>query len=226
MFLLPVDITVIVICIAVAVYAIFLIFLINTEKKTLPSRELLDIIHSMSDIITGGHKMETKDTNLNEFVIGETVYKIEDNKLNLEDLVLQNDNDEDYEDYLAVVTNLLRERYEKFRFLRISPTHGDYNSGYFLSFTITREQVPVEYEYLFRLAVSKGLTDSKINDLFYKAVKSGKVLPLGDVEIVVGTGISPVTQADDLMANIVFMPRDYYEKHLELKEKAETDGTN
>lgn len=150
-----------------------------------------------------------------------TKYEIEDNLLSLEDLVKQNDKLEDYEQYLDIVIKLIKEKYRTYRFLRVSPTHGDFNSGYFLSFTMTREDYPEDYEYLFRSAVSKGLTDQKINALFLDRVKAGEVLELGDVEIVEGTAISPATQADDIMVNIVFMPREYYNTHQELLAKQE-----
>lgn len=220
MWLLPLDLVFVILTAYTVIYIIYVIIVVKTQKKLVSNRDLINLVTGLTDMLTGGTKLE-KDIDLQKFNIDGVDYTVKDNDLTLAELVLQSDVAKDYEDYLAVIKSILVERYKKFRFLRISPTYGDYNSGYFLSFTITRDQVPVEYEYLFRLAVSKGLTDSNINDAFFKAVKSGEILPLGDVEIVVGTGISPVTQADDIIVNIVFMPRDYYEKHLALQEEGD-----
>lgn len=223
MWLVPIEQSIILIIIAVITFVLYTIGVVKLTKKTMSNRELLDIITDVTDIISGGINMEQETKNIKEFNLEEKDYYIADNELTLEELVTQNDTDEDYKDYLDVMVSLIKDRYKNYRFLRMSPTHGDYESGHLLSFTINREQVPVEYEYLFRLAVSKGLTDTKINDLFYKMVLAGKVIPLGDVEIIAGTGLSSATQAEDIMANISFMPRDYYNKHLELKAEAEKE---
>lgn len=206
---------------AIIAFVLYTIAIVKLTKKTISNKEILDIITDVTDILSGGINMEQETKDIKEFNLEDKYYHIEDNELTLEELVTQNDTDEDYKDYLDVMISLIKERYRNYRFLRMSPTHGDYESGHLLSFTISREQVPVEYEYLFRLAVSKGLTDAKINDLFYQMVLAGDVIPLGDVEIIAGTGLSSATQAEDIMANISFMPRDYYNKYLELKADKE-----
>lgn len=192
-------------------------------KRQLYTHRLSYITETLKDMITGGADEMTNTTGTtpeeNLGILRGLDLEVPDNHATLEDLVKQNDNEEDYESYLAVLTELIQERYKNYRFLRVSPTHEDFRSGYFLSITINRENVPAEYEYLFRLAVKQGLTPEKINDLFYRKMQAGEILALGDVEIVAGTAVSPITQAEDLMVNIVFMPREYYIKHLELLEK-------
>lgn len=193
-----------------ASYVAYGLLLYNLHKRLITHRDVFGVVKAIQNIITGGIELKTQDKEL---------YIIEDNTHSLETLVQQSAETKDYDSYLDVLTTIIQDKYRNYRFLRLTPTYGDFQSGHVVSITIAKEDYLEEYEYLFRLAISKGLSDHKLNELFYERVVDGKVLELGDVVIVEGTAVSPVTQADDIMANIVFMPRDYYEKHLELKAK-------
>lgn len=142
------------------------------------------------------------------------------NEQTLSDLLVEKATDADYKLFLEKLTWIVKDLYANYQFLRQDPQPDDFMSGYFLGFQIFREEYPVEYEYLFRLAIDRGLDDIKINKLFVEALQNGDVLPLGDA-IVDPTlsGCSSILQAQEVRVNIVFAPKEYMERKEALIEE-------
>lgn len=195
----------------------------NILRIEATTRELSLSIKDFNNEIKRRKSMTENTEAKFEFELNGVTYAIADNSLTLQELTEVTDEPEAYTEYLEVITGIIKELYQKYRFIQGKPTIGDYQSGYYLSFTISRANLPTEYEFLFRTAISNSLNIDTVNSLFIDLVKDGSILDLGDVEITEGTALSPATQGDDIIANIVFMPRDYYEKHLELVEGETND---
>ena len=143
------------------------------------------------------------------------------NEQTLSDLLVEKASDADYQLFIEKLTKIVQDLYSNYQFLRQDPQPDDFMSGYFLGFQIFREEYPVEYEYLFRLAIDRGLDDVKINKLFVEALQNGTVLSLGDAIVDPNlSGCSSILQAQEIRVNIVFAPKEYMERKEELiKEK-------
>lgn len=142
------------------------------------------------------------------------------NEQTLSDLLVEKATDADYKLFLEKLTWIVKDLYANYQFLRQDPQPDDFMSGYFLGFQVFREEYPVEYEYLFRLAIDRGLDDIKINKLFVEALQNGEVLPLGDAIIDPNlSGCSSILQAQEVRVNIVFAPKAYMERKEELIEE-------
>ena len=142
------------------------------------------------------------------------------NEQTLSDLLVEKATDADYKLFLEKLTWIVKDLYANYQFLRQDPQPDDFMSGYFLGFQIFREEYPVEYEYLFRLAIDRGLDDIKINKLFVEALQNGEVLPLGDAIVDPNlSGCSSILQAQEVRVNIVFAPKAYMERKEELIEE-------
>lgn len=91
------------------------------------------------------------------------------NKQTLQELLVEKADDSDYKLFIDKLSWIVKDLYENYQFLRQDPQKDDFMSGYFLGLQIIRNEYPVEYEYLFRLAIDRGLDDIKINQLFLEA---------------------------------------------------------
>lgn len=142
------------------------------------------------------------------------------NEQTLSDLLVEKASDADYKLFIEKLTEIVKDLYSNYQFLRQDPQPDDFMSGYFLGFQVFREEYPVEYEYLFRLAIDRGLDDIKINKLFVEALQNGEVLPLGDAIVDPNlSGCSSILQAQEVRVNIVFAPKAYMERKEELIEE-------
>lgn len=142
------------------------------------------------------------------------------NEQTLSDLLVEKASDADYKLFIEKLTEIVKDLYSNYQFLRQDPQPDDFMSGYFLGFQVFREEYPVEYEYLFRLAIDRGLDDIKINKLFVEALQNGEVLALGDAIVDPNlSGCSSILQAQEVRVNIVFAPKAYMERKEELIEE-------
>lgn len=142
------------------------------------------------------------------------------NEQTLSDLLVEKASDSDYKLFIEKLTEIVKDLYSNYQFLRQDPQPDDFMSGYFLGFQVFREEYPVEYEYLFRLAIDRGLDDIKINKLFVEALQNGEVLSLGDAIVDPNlSGCSSILQAQEVRVNIVFAPKAYMERKEKLIEE-------
>lgn len=171
-------------------------------------QETKDVISDLADIFKG-----------EEQTVTEEIKEISNNK-SLSAMLVQEATEADYNEFVDKVSEIVRELYKNYQFLRQDPAPDDFVSGYFLAFQIVHEQYPVEYEYLFRLAIDRGLNPVKINEVFVERLSEGKVLDLGDTIVYKGvSGISSILQGEAVRVNITFATPEYYEKGKELQEK-------
>lgn len=150
---------------------------------------------------------------------------LEANKLTVSEMMEKRGGQEEYDLFVGLVSEIVREKYETFRFLRQDPSPDDFESGNCLIFQIHREEYPEVYETLFRLAIIHHLEEGEITKAFTRAVKDNAVIPIGEVEIQdIGTGISSVTQGHDIRALITFKTPEYIAEGEKVKEKAEKES--
>lgn len=144
------------------------------------------------------------------------------NEKSLEELLNNDGTEADYDKYLDVIVDITRSLYKNYKFLRQVPSEDDYHSGNYLVFKFFQGEFPEEYDFLFRLAVDKGLEDKEINKRFVERLEKGEIIPLGDVEIYPsGTGISSLLQANDVSISITFETKERVKlRDLEREEKA------
>lgn len=150
---------------------------------------------------------------------------LEANTLTISEMMDKRGGEEDYNLFVDLVSEIVKEKYETFRFLRQDPSPEDFESGNCLIFQIHREEYPEVYETLFRLAIVHHLEEGEITKVFIQAVKDNAVIPIGDVEIQdIGTGISSITQGHDIRVLITFKTPEYIAEGEKVKEKAEEEA--
>lgn len=135
------------------------------------------------------------------------------NEKSLTDLLATTAKKEDYDEFIDVLTPVLKDLYKNYQFQLFCPTPDDLQSGYAIRFQIFRMDMDEDYNKLFRMAIDKGMTERDITLTFYDYVKEGNLIDLGDAEVMLlGTGISSILSGADLDIYITFMPKKYKEK--------------
>lgn len=143
-----------------------------------------------------------------------------DNTQTLEELLLPRGTDEDYADFIGKLTKVVKKHYAEYQFLRQDPAPDDYENANCLVFQLFPDDFPEDYEYLFKLAIDKSLSEGEITRRFIQHVKDGEVLALGDVEVEdIGTGVSSIYQAQDLKVLISFTPKSRIKLRDEKREE-------
>lgn len=169
----------------------------NTEKKN-----LIQQIRTLEDVL---------------------LTKLE-NKKNLGELLVTTATQEDYKEFVDALLPSLKELYKSYQFQLLKPNPGDFVSGYALGFQLFRLEMEETYDYLFRLAIDKGMTEKGITLMFAEAVRNGELFDLGDVSIIdFGTGVSSILSGDDLRIYIAFATPEYMEKKAEAEAKAQAE---
>ena len=147
-----------------------------------------------------------------------------ENKKNLSELLITTATQEDYKEFVDALLPSLRDLYKSYQFQLLKPNPGDFVSGYALGFQLFRLEMEETYDYLFRLAIDKGMTEKGITLMFSEAVKNGELFDLGDVSIIdFGTGVSSILSGEDLRIYIAFATPEYMEKKAEAEAKAQAD---
>lgn len=147
-----------------------------------------------------------------------------ENKKNLSELLITTATQDDYKEFVDALLPSLRDLYKSYQFQLLKPNPGDFVSGYALGFQLFRLEMEETYDYLFRLAIDKGMTEKGITLMFSEAVKNGELFDLGDVSIIdFGTGVSSILSGEDLRIYIAFATPEYMEKKAEAEAKAQAD---
>ena len=147
-----------------------------------------------------------------------------ENKKNLSELLITNATQEDYKEFVDALLPSLRDLYKSYQFQLLKPNPGDYVSGYALGFQLFRLEMEETYDYLFRLAIDKGMTEKGITLMFAEAVRNGELFDLGDVSIIdFGTGVSSILSGEDLRIYIAFATPEYMEKKAEAEAQAQAE---
>jgi len=147
-----------------------------------------------------------------------------ENKKNLSELLITTATQDDYKEFVDALLPSLRDLYKSYQFQLLKPNPGDFVSGYALGFQLFRLEMEETYDYLFRLAIDKGMTEKGITLMFAEAVKNGELFDLGDVSIIdFGTGVSSILSGEDLRIYIAFATPEYMEKKAEAEAKAQAD---
>lgn len=147
-----------------------------------------------------------------------------ENKKNLSELLITTATQEDYKEFVDALLPSLRDLYKSYQFQLLKPNPGDYVSGYALGFQLFRLEMEETYDYLFRLAIDKGMTEKGITLMFSEAVKNGELFDLGDVSIIdFGTGVSSILSGEDLRIYIAFATPEYMEKKAEAEAQAQAE---
>lgn len=135
------------------------------------------------------------------------------NEKSLTELLNVTATQEDYDEFIGVLTPVLKDLYKNYQFQLFSPTPDDLQSGYAIRFQVFRMDMDEDYNKLFRMAIDKGMTERDITLTFYEYVKEGNLIDLGDAEVtLLGTGISSILSGADLDIYVSFMPKEYKEK--------------
>ena len=147
-----------------------------------------------------------------------------ENKKNLSELLITTATQDDYKEFVDALLPSLRDLYKSYQFQLLKPNPGDFVSGYALGFQLFRLEMEETYDYLFRLAIDKGMTEKGITLMFSEAVKNGELFDLGDVSIIdFGTGVSSILSGEDLRIYIAFATPEYMEKKAEAEAQAQAD---
>lgn len=147
-----------------------------------------------------------------------------ENKKNLSELLVTTATQDDYKEFVDALLPSLRDLYKSYQFQLLKPNPGDFVSGYALGFQLFRLEMEETYDYLFRLAIDKGMTEKGITLMFAEAVRNGELFDLGDVSIIdFGTGVSSILSGDDLRIYIAFATPEYMEKKAEAEAKAQAE---
>ena len=147
-----------------------------------------------------------------------------ENKKNLSELLITTATQEDYKEFVDALLPSLRDLYKSYQFQLLKPNPGDFVSGYALGFQLFRLEMEETYDYLFRLAIDKGMTEKGITLMFAEAVRNGELFDLGDVSIIdFGTGVSSILSGEDLRIYIAFATPEYMEKKAEAEAQAQTE---
>ena len=147
-----------------------------------------------------------------------------ENKKNLSELLITTATQDDYKEFVDALLPSLRDLYKSYQFQLLKPNPGDFVSGYALGFQLFRLEMEETYDYLFRLAIDKGMTEKGITLMFSEAVRNGELFDLGDVSIIdFGTGVSSILSGEDLRIYIAFATPEYMEKKAEAEAKAQAD---
>ena len=147
-----------------------------------------------------------------------------ENKKNLSELLITTATQDDYKEFVDALLPSLRDLYKSYQFQLLKPNPGDFVSGYALGFQLFRLEMEETYDYLFRLAIDKGMTEKGITLMFSEAVKNGELFDLGDVSIIdFGTGVSSILSGEDLRIYIAFATPEYMEKKAEAEAKAQAE---
>lgn len=187
--------------------------------------ELFELRTIAKEELTSKAKILTKE--ISKILEGEQVNmsnEIIKNTRPLSELLEERATDIAYDSFVEKLGNIVKDLYENYQFLQQNPAKDDFTSGYFLGFQVIREEYPVEYENLFRMAIDANLDELEINKRFIKAIKEGKVIPLGTAVIdEMQTGCSSILQAQVVRVNIVFGTPEYMEKQEAEREKRKED---
>ena len=147
-----------------------------------------------------------------------------ENKKNLSELLITTATQDDYKEFVDALLPSLRDLYKSYQFQLLKPNPGDFVSGYALGFQLFRLEMEETYDYLFRLAIDKGMTEKGITLMFSEAVKNGELFDLGDVSIIdFGTGVSSILSGEDLRIYIAFATPEYMEKKAEAEAQAQAE---
>ena len=129
-----------------------------------------------------------------------------ENKKNLSELLVTTATQDDYKEFVDALLPSLRDLYKSYQF------------------QLFRLEMEETYDYLFRLAIDKGMTEKGITLMFAEAVRNGELFDLGDVSIIdFGTGVSSILSGDDLRIYIAFATPEYMEKKAEAEAKAQAE---
>lgn len=183
--------------------------------------ELLELRTLAKEGLTS--KAETITKEITQILEGEQLKMSKEvikNTRTLNELLEERATEEAYNTFVEKLGSIVRDLYENYQFLQQNPAKDDFTSGHFLGFQVIREEYPVEYENLFRMAVDSNLDEVEISKRFVKAVKEGKVIPLGTAVIdEIQTGCSSILQAQVVRVNIVFGTPEYMAKQEEERNK-------
>lgn len=147
-----------------------------------------------------------------------------ENKKNLSELLITTATQDDYKEFVDALLPSLRDLYKSYQFQLLKPNPGDFVSGYALGFQLFRLEMEETYDYLFRLAIDKGMTEKGITLMFSEAVKNGELFDLGDVSIIdFGTGVSSILSGEDLRIYIAFATPEYMEKKAEAEAQVQAE---
>ena len=147
-----------------------------------------------------------------------------ENKKNLSELLITTATQDDYKEFVDALLPSLRDLYKSYQFQLLKPNPGDFVSGYALGFQLFRLEMEETYDYLFRLAIDKGMTEKGITLMFSEAVRNGELFDLGDVSIIdFGTGVSSILSGEDLRIYIAFATPEYMEKKAEAEAQAQAE---
>lgn len=132
------------------------------------------------------------------------------NNHTLESMITVKPEETDYDTFVKVLTEAIKSDFENYKFLRQDPVPEDKTSGNCIIFNIFRDTHLEEFNYLFKLAVDRGLKDVDIIKHFQDAVAEGSVIPLGNAVVIKEeTGVSSVLQGDSIRVMITYMTPEY-----------------
>lgn len=191
------------------------------RENVVNKKELTALLTDRATTITTNLKAFLKKE---EDVLEDTAVPVLYNEKSLNDLLVDTATDADYQTFLDEIVWVVRDLYKNYQFLRQDPAPDDYNSGYYLAFQFIRGEYPEKYEYLFRLAIDKGLDPIKLNNLFVERVADGDVLALGNAVIdKMQTGLSSILQGQEVRISITFAPQEYMDKKQELMDERQKE---
>lgn len=144
------------------------------------------------------------------------------NNKSLLELVTAEAKQEDYDKFVDLLVEHVKERYKNFEFQIMSPEVHSYANNYTLSFTLSRHGDRELYNKLFRHTMAKGLKEDEINKLIKERAKAGDIIELGEgIEIDEGfTGGTSILDGQDMTIFIAFTTKEIRDKkEAKLKEE-------
>lgn len=143
------------------------------------------------------------------------------NTHSLESLISAEAEDEDYVEFLELISDKVRELYTSYNFSLYEPNKGDYTSGYMMQFQISNQEDI--FQQLFVETMNKGLDLNVFSSKFADHIADGKVIPLGcGLNIKKsGTGIPPIGGREDMNIMITFTTDEYEDAKQEQEDMEE-----
>ncbi len=178
------------------------------------------LLRQRRDLISTFSRLnDTRDAlmNLRESLVEERIEKEKymsdltiTNNHTLESMITVKPEEADYDTFVKVLTEAIKSDFKNYKFLRQDPVPEDKTSGNCIIFNIFRDTHLEEFNYLFKLAVDRGLKDIDIIKHFQDAVAEGSVIPLGNAVVIKEeTGVSSVLQGDSIRVMITYMTPEY-----------------
>jgi hypothetical protein len=144
------------------------------------------------------------------------------NKLSLADLITTKPTEENYEEIMALLTEVAQKTYEQYKFF-IARSQDETEQPNFLQIVSHSSELPELHKLIFSRAVNYGIDMQELQKRFAHRIAENKVIDIGEDAIVIvddntnqlPTGVSPINsglEGGEITFIISFMKKDNFGK--------------